>query len=132
MANGVVFTNNGRKILINRGWTATPTYSVPSVFKVGTGTNTPTINDSDLQTAITISGLATKAFVAGYPIIDETNLQTTIRCLIATSECNGSSLSEFGTFNTDGTALMSSRCVFTAITKTATVQVIFVEKDRVV
>jgi hypothetical protein len=51
----------------------------------------------------------------------------TNRCILLTTECNGSTVSEFGLINTDGTPLLFSRAVFTGITKASTVQVIFKE-----
>lgn len=72
-----------------------------------------------------------KAFVSGYPILNETDLKSTIRTLLLTTDANGYALTEFGIFNTDGTPKMFSRLVNTAITKTSTVQVIYVERDMV-
>lgn len=129
MTTGQILTNDGKKILLNRGFKASPNYTVPSLFKVGTGTTAPTVTDTDLQAAVIISGgNTTKAFATGYPILDETNLQITIRTILLTTDANGNSLTEFGIFNSDTSKLMSSRAVFTAITKTSSVQVIFVEK----
>jgi hypothetical protein len=71
------------------------------------------------------AGDLTKTFVSGYPILDETNHQSTIRGLLLSTEANGHSLSEFGLFNTDSSALMFSHAVFTALTKDNTTQVIF-------
>ena len=48
------------------------------------------------ESPVNIDGGQTKIFVTGYPILDETNLQTTIRCFLNTLEANGESLTEFG------------------------------------
>lgn len=131
MATGTVVTNNGRKITLNRTFKATPDYTAPNWFSVGTGTGTPAVTDTALGTLVQISGADTKAIVSGYPVFDETNFTSTIRCLLLTTECNGSSLTEFGLKNNDGTPLLFSRIVHTAVTKTTSVQVIYVEKDKV-
>lgn len=131
MATGNLITTNGKLIALNRLWKSSPDYSTPSVFKVGTGDTTPTAADTDLDTAVTIGGNPTKSFVAGYPVINETTMQVTTRALLLTTESNGNSITEFGLFNSDGTAKMFSRSVFTPITKTTSVQVIFVEKDKI-
>jgi hypothetical protein len=128
---GLVLTNNGKKIVLNRAFKASPDYTAPTVFKVGTGTSTPTVSDTDLQTAITIGGNPTKGIAAGYPTLDESTFVSTIRCLLLTTECNGNSLTEFGLFNTDGTAKMFSRIVHTPITKTSSVQIVYIEKDKI-
>ncbi|MHA1737868.1 MAG: hypothetical protein ACTSWD_04725 [Candidatus Heimdallarchaeota archaeon] len=130
MATGNVITNNGQLIMLNRTFKSSPDYSAPSVFKIGIGTTTPLIADTDVETGVNIDGGATKSFVSGYPILDEANLQATIRCLLDTTEGNGNSLTEFGLFNSDGTPKMFSHAVYTAITKTNKVLISFVEKDK--
>lgn len=130
MATGQKVVNNGLKIVLNRAFKATPDYLVPSKFKIGTGTTAPTVSDTDIETGVNINGSATKSFVTGYPVLDEANFQATIRCLVNSTEANGNSLTEFALFNEDGTPLMYSRAVFTAITKTTTVEVSFVQKDK--
>jgi hypothetical protein len=126
---GLVITSTGKNIVLNRLFKAVPDYTAPSVFMVGTGTTDPTTLDTELETPIAIAGNPTKAIAAGYPLLDESTHQSTIRCILLTTECNGSSLTEFGLFNTDGTRVIFSRIVHTAITKTASVQVVYVEKD---
>lgn len=132
MSTGQVITNNGLKLAINRIFKASPDYLAPSKFKIGTGTTTPAVGDTDVETGVNINGGATKSFVTGYPVLDETNHQSTIRAFLATTEGNGNSITELGVFNVDGSPLMFSHAVFTAITKTATVEVSFVEKDKLV
>ncbi len=132
MATGNVVTNNGLKICLNRTFKATPDYLAPSKFKIGTGTTTPAVSDTDVETGVNINGGATKSFVTGYPVLDETNFQVTIRCFLNSVEGNGNVLTEFGLFNEDGSALMYSHAVFTAITKTSSVEVSFVQKDRLI
>lgn len=129
MGNGQIITESGNLIQLHRTFIASPTLSAPSKFKVGTGTTTPDSSDTDLDNVVAINGGNTKSFVSGYPVLDETNLQSTIRCLINSVEANGNSITEFGLFNEDGSPLMFSRTVFTAITKTSSVEVSFVEKE---
>ena len=131
IATGQIITNLGAKIIINRGFKGTPDYTAPTVFSVGTGTTTPVVTDTVIETLVQISGSDTKAIVTGYPTFDETNFVATIRCLLLTTECNGSPLTEFGLKNTDGTAKLFSHAVHTAISKTASIQVIYVEKDKI-
>jgi len=131
MANGTIITNNGLKIVLNRAFKALPDYLAPSVFKVGTGTATPAVTDTDLGTAVTIDADNIKNFATGYPILDETNMQVTFRCELLSTEANGNSLTEFGVFNEDTTELMFSRAVHTAISKTSSVEVSYIEKDKI-
>ena len=128
---GTLITDAGRKIIINRSFKASPDYTAPSLFKIGTGTTAPTVSDTDVETGVNINGGATKAFVSGYPILDETNFQVTVRCLLNSTEGNGNTLTEFGLFNTDGSPLMYSRSTHTAISKVNTVEVTYIEKDKI-
>jgi hypothetical protein len=131
MANGIKVTNSGRKLAIHRIFESVPTYTAPLYFSVGTGTVTPTVADTDLANKIIIAGDTTKAIVTGYPIFDDANFLSTNRCLILTTECNGNSLSEFGLKNSDASPLLFSRIVFTPISKTSSIQVIFKEVDKI-
>jgi len=130
MGTGNCVTNNGLKIALNRTFKATPDYTSPTKFGVGTGTGTPATSDTALGNIVAINGGNYKTFVSGYPTLDETNLQATIRCLLLSTEANGNSLTEFGLFNTDGTPKLFSRAVFAAITKTTSNQITFIEKDK--
>jgi len=130
MANGTVITTNGKKIMLNRTYKVTPDYLAPTKFKIGTGTTTPTISDTDVETGVNINGGATKVFVSGYPVLDETNIQATIRCYLNSTEGNGNALTEFGLFNIDSSPLMFSHVVFTAISKTTATEISFVQKDK--
>lgn len=127
---GNIITDQGSLIQLHRTFIASPTITSPTLFKIGIGTNAPTILDTDMETGVNINGGATKSFVSGYPVLDTTTLQSTIRTSLDTTEGNGNSLTEFGLFNTDGSPLMFSRSVFTAITKNNKVIISFVEKDK--
>jgi len=132
MATGLVLTTKGKLIAFNRTFKTTPDYLEPSLFKVGTGTTTPSVSDTDLVTPVVISGgSTTKSFLTGYPVLDETNLNSTIRCLLLTTEANGNSLTEFGIFNNDATKKCFSRAVHTSISKTSSIQVSYIERDHI-
>jgi len=129
---GQVVTTNGRKIVLNRAFKSSPDYLAPSKFKIGTGTTTPAVSDTDVETGVNINGGATKSFVSGYPTFDETNMQVTIRCLLLSTEGNTNSLTEFGLFNEDGTPLRYSHTVHTAITKNTSVEIAYIQKDKII
>lgn len=131
MGTGQIITDKGRLIVMNRTFKASPDYTAPTKFKVGTGTNTPAASDTNLQTTVNINGGATKSFEAGYPSYDTTNMQITIKCLLDNAEANGNTITEFGLVNTDGSALLFSRAVFTGIAKTNAIKVAIYEKDKI-
>ena len=125
MAVSSVYTVSGMVALLNRGYKATPTYTVPSRFGIGTGTTTATEADVALETPITSwSGASDfKSFVSGYPIFDEVTQEVQVQGYIASTEANGNLITEYGDFNTDSAPLISSHIIFTGVTKTNAVQV---------
>jgi len=129
---GNIITDNGKLITLHRTFTASPTITAPSQFSVGTGTTDPTTSDTDLETPVSIDGDNFKDFVSGYPVLDTTNKQATIRCFINSLEANGNTLTEFGTLNSDATKLLFSRSTFTGIAKTNSIEVTCIEKDKIV
>jgi len=52
---GSIITNQGKQIIINRAYKATPDYTIPTQFKVGIDSDAPNIADTDLDNTIPIS-----------------------------------------------------------------------------
>jgi len=125
MTTGAVFTVSGMVSLQNRGFKASPDYTAPTKFGIGTGTTAPVTTDIAIETPITAwSGASDfKNYVSGYPTFDEANQELTVRGFIASTEANGNSITEYGDFNTDTDPIISSHVVFSPITKTSAVQV---------
>jgi len=132
MANGQIITTNGKKIILDRTYNSSPTRTAPSQFKVGTGTTTPALSDTDLVTPVDIDGDNFKDFVSGYPTQDTTALSNTIRCFLNSLEANGNDLTEFGIVNADGTPLLFSRTVHTSISKSSSNEITYIVKDKIV
>lgn len=72
-----------------------------------------------------------KTFESGFPTLDESTHEATTRCRVLSTQANGYDLAEFGTFNEDGTPLMFSRDVFTAISKSNTEEILFIAVDKI-
>lgn len=132
MGTGQEITNNGILTMLHRTFTVTPTITAPTRFKIGTGTTTPDASDTDMETPVNINGTEFKNFVSGFPSLDTTNIIATVRCFLNTTEANGNSLTEFGIINTDVTPLLFSHAVHTAITKTTSIQITYIEKDKII
>ena len=47
-------TNGGKKVFMNRMYKTTPDYTIPSQFKVGTGSTAPNVADTDLESSVPI------------------------------------------------------------------------------
>jgi hypothetical protein len=73
-----------------------------------------------------------KAVSAGYPSLDETNFISEVRTELTSTDAVGYSLTEFGLFNTDASPKLFSHAVHSPITKTTSVVVLYIEKDKVV
>ena len=69
-----------------------------------------------------------KAIESGYPTINETTKQVTIRTRLPTTQANGYLISEHAVFNEDATPLMLSHDIFSAFSKSDTDELIFVDK----
>ena len=125
MTVGSVLTKAGFNAILSRAFSNAGTYTVPSRFKIGTGTTTPSQTDSNLATPITAwsGGSDYKNYSASYPTFDTTNQKVTVQGFVASTEANGNTITEYADFNTDGSPVMFSRTVFTSITKTSAVQV---------
>ena len=126
-----IITTSGKKLILNRTFLSSPTITAPVQFSIGTGTTAPAAGDTDLETPVSIDGDNFKAFVSGYPVLDTTNLQSTIRCFINSLEANGNDLTEFGILNSDATKQLFSRAVFTAISKTSSNEITIIQKDKI-
>jgi len=71
-------------------------------------------------------------FVAGYPVLDETNKKVTLRYYLNSLQANGFAIAETGSFNTDGTPQIFDRDVFTSISKTTTDEIAIVVVNTMV
>jgi len=79
-----------------------------------------------------VIGDFTKAFVSGYPLIVDANLEATTRGYLTSTEANGFLVSSFGSFNTDTTVLMDGKDGYNETSKGSTDEIIFVATDRVI
>ena len=127
MSTGAVFTKNGFNAMIEKAFSSTSTKTVPSRFGIGTGTTTPVVTDTALETKIATwsGGSDYKNYVSGFPTFDTANQKVTVQGFVASTEANGNTITEYGDFNTDGTPILSSHCVVTGLTKTSAVQIYF-------
>lgn len=125
----MVLTNEAKKLIFDKAYNENSTYGVPKKFSVGTGTNTPTENDTQLQNEVQIqSGVYKKDFVSGYPIIDLTKKEVKFRMFLNSLEANGNQLSEVGIWE-NGQNKLFSRNTFEPQNKTSAVEISIIKKD---
>ena len=135
MAIGAKATDVMRNVLFNRAFKASPDYTVYSKGSIGTGTTTPAISDTALETVITNwNGGASnyKDYETNYPTFDEVTQKVTTRVFVTANDANANVITEFGDFNTDGTPAIGGRFVFNGITKTSAIQVYFTITYRLI
>lgn len=75
-----------------------------------------TYEDSDLV----------KNFVTGYPTLNETSVQSTIRCYLNSTEANGFNIDSIGIFNSDATPVLTDIDQFIEESKADTDEIAFI------
>lgn len=123
MANGGVITNQGLVQALKTLYEDSSTDGV-TAFSVGTGTTTPVATDTSLETRVQIGGANQKDFVSGYPTYNSTSKKATARGFLSATECNGNNLTEVA--QTDSSATIFDRHVFTSISKSSTDEIAFI------
>jgi hypothetical protein len=132
VAIGACIVTTGKNAMWKRTFGTSVT--AMSTFSIGTGTATPAVTDTALQTGLVgwaTGGLTYKTFLAGYPTYDTVNRIVTWRGQVISTEANGNTITEIGEFNTDGSPIMLSRSVFTGIAKNSSTQIIFEIKHTI-
>lgn len=117
MANGDILTNNGKLIILNRAFKATPDYTTLSKFKIGVSNGTPLITDTDLDNTVPISGTETVDDCETADWNDSADMTTALDATNYKIGSNGLTLEK------DGTASA------TASTSKTTTSVDFTSKD---
>jgi len=56
MVNGSLITNSGKKIILDRTYNVAPSYTAPTVFKIGISNGTPSTSSTDLDNPVAIIG----------------------------------------------------------------------------
>lgn len=127
MATGATLTKVGFNAMLDKFFNPSSIVTVPSRFKIGTGTNTPAESDTDLQTPITgwYSGGDYKNFNIA-TTFDIANQKATTQSFVASTEANGNTITEYGEFNTDGSPIMNGRSVFIGVSKTSAIQMFII------
>jgi hypothetical protein len=128
MSSGAILSSsafNGLLQLMFNNITDTRSYTR---FGIGTGTTTPVMSDTTLESTITGWAGGTATFKAYSTVsFDTINQQVTLRGFITASEANGVVLTEYADFNTLATPGIAGRFVATdGPTKTSAVQVTYI------
>ena len=129
MGNGGLIVTAAKNAMWKRLYGTTVT--AMSCFKIGTGTTTPVVGDTDLAAAVAgwSGGGDTATFVSGYPTYDTINKRATTRGFVSSTQANGNTITETGLFNSDGTPIMFSHDVFNGISKTSSDEIAIVWTD---
>lgn len=128
--------SNGWNLVYFSSATATGTTGSPSIaacdysqiiFNVDNATDTVIANRVLMDDwKVASADDFTNSFETGYPSFDYTNNEVTIQGRVSATQANGYNISEFGVFNTDATALLVTHSVFTAVSKTSSDEIYFI------
>lgn len=133
MVSNSTRTTYGKSVLLYRGYTKTPsstTYLPEIKFAVGTGQADISVTTTALTHPITITGSGYKDFMVGFPSLDFTNNEVTIKCIVLTTECNGNLLNGVARYN--GTNNLVAVSKHSNFSKSNTDQLIYIFKDQVI
>jgi hypothetical protein len=129
MTNGSIKTKKFLQQMLTAHFSGTST--PPTKMKVGTGTTTPTENDTTLTNQVPVDGgsIYDVALQAGYPIVDETELNAETSVILTTTMANGNLITECGEF--DASNNLQSHHVFDGESKSNTDIFVIVEKTKI-
>jgi hypothetical protein len=129
MTNSSIKTKTFLKNMLNAHFSGTS--SPPTKMRIGTGTTTATENDTSLTNQVTTDGVSTYdiALQAGYPIVDETELNAETSIILTTTMANGNLITECGEFN--ASTELQSHHVFDGESKSNTDIFVIVEKTKI-
>jgi len=122
MAFGSIKVNKFFQDMLNAHFLSTS--NPPTQMKIGTGTTTPAVADTDLETPV-----LTQSLLSGFPTVDTGSLQAQTKILVGTTEANGNNITECGEFDASGN--LQSHNVFDAESKTNTDIFIIVETTKI-
>ncbi|QDP57896.1 MAG: hypothetical protein Unbinned1693contig1002_40 [Prokaryotic dsDNA virus sp.] len=94
MANGSIITNNGKKVMLNRAYKASPDYNAPDQFKVGADNGTPNVGSTDLDNPIPISDTEMVDDCEAADWTDDAEMSTTLDAVTFKEGSNSLSLTK--------------------------------------
>lgn len=113
----------------------TPTISACDYFAIffNTELSTDTVAEGSVvidDIKLVGAGNYKKAYVTGYPSIDENNNEVETQMFLSSVEANGYDINSIGMFNTDSSPIMFAVDTFLGESKSNTDELVFVVKDR--
>ena len=140
MASGSIIVNNGKKIILDRAYNASATYSQPSTFKVGILNGTPSVADTELDNPVPISGteaVDTCEVITGW--VDSADMTITTNAVTFKEGSNSLSLAKdagssvnFSTAKTTTSRDFTSKTLFVWLYITAVADLVATGTDCVI
>ena len=133
MTLGIINNKQGKAVFLEQAFMTSPTTSLASQFKIGTGQVLLDTNATDLTNPVYFTGTQEyETFTAGFPTIaTSTTPEVTINCRIGANQGTGNSISAMAIFNTDTTPKMMIQMNHTAESKSATDEFVYIIRNRV-
>jgi len=134
MTIGIITNKQGKSVFLEQAFMASPTTSVASQFKIGSGQVLLETGSTDLTNPVYFTGTQTyEDFTIGFPTIATSGAvpEVTINCRVGASQATTESLNAMGIFNTDDTPKMLIQMNHTAESKSPTDEFVYVIRTRV-
>jgi len=133
MTIGITTNKLGKQVFLEHAFMGSPTTSLASQFKIGSGQVLLDENAEDLTTPVAFTGVdMLKDFTSGFPTISVVSTpEVTINCRVSANEAVGENLNTMAIFNTDATPKIMIQMNYTEESKSATDEFVFIVRNRV-
>ena len=133
MTLGIVTNTKGKAVFLENAFMASPTTSLASQFKIGSGQVLLDAGSTDLTNPLYFTGTQEyEDFTSGFPTIaTATTPEVTINLRVSANQATTESINSIGIFNTDTTPKLMIQMNHTAESKSATDEFVYIIKERI-
>lgn len=133
MTIGIIINKLGKSVFLENAFMTSPTTSLASQFKIGTGQVNLNEGSTDLTNPVYFTGTVEyKDFTSGFPTIStSTTPEVTMNMRISANQGTGNNINTIGIFNTDATPKLMIQMNHTAESKSATDEFVYIVRSRI-
>jgi len=133
MTLGIINNKQGKAVFLEQAFMTSPTTSLASQFKIGTGQVLLDTNATDLTNPVYFTGTQEyEDFTSGFPTIStSTTPEVTINLRVSANQATTHSLNSIAIFNTDITPKLLIQMNHTEESKSATDEFVYILRNRV-
>ena len=133
MVLGIVTNKQGKAVILEHAFMASPTTTQASQFKIGSGQIVLDTGSTDLTNPVYFTGTQEyEDFTVGFPTISTSTIpEVTINLRVSGNQATTETLNTIGIFNTDSTTKLMIQMNHTGESKSATDEFVYVIRSRV-